>query len=437
MTRPPLLLDGLARRGLLGLAFDDAPIGPAGPPGARVARVRRDSPAHRAGIAPGDLLQTVRSQPVDTPRAARAALAGPLVGTPIALTIARDGVARTVSLAPAPWPLEHEDDLAVTYRAVPAGDHRLRAVVTTPASGAGPWPTVLWVSGCSLGSVERPAPEAPLRCLVRALGRAGFAVVRVDKRSVGDSEGPPLADATLSDERHDHAAALRFTLGQPWCDRVFLLGHSLGGLLAPQLCAEVGPDRVAGLILYGVGSLTWAEYLARHTRAVGALRGLDPDAVDALVRRRQEAEAWLLVAGLPMEGFFAHCPAARADPGAYGIDPDGRIQGRAMGYWREVQTSPVIAPLRAAARPTLVAWGSCDWQSYRDEHLALHDALTHTHPGLSAWAEIPEADHEFAHRTSLADAFARWGGGPYAPAVDPTFLGWLKAQCPSRTTRVG
>jgi len=442
MSSAPILLDGLPRRGLLGIAFDDAPVvrdGAVDPPGARVARVRRGSPAHRARIAPGDIVEAVRGVAVAGTQAARSALSASLVGASLPLTVSRAGVSRAVSLAPDPWPLEQEDALTVSYRALSAGTHRLRAVVTTPNTGAGPWPTVLWVSGCSLGSVERPAPDAPLRCLVRALGHAGYAVVRVDKRSVGDSEGPPLADATLSDERHDHAAALRWTLAQPWCDRdrVFLFGHSLGGLLAPQLCADLGPGTIAGMILYGVGSLSWAEYLSRHTRTVGALRGLDPAVIDAQVRRRQLAEAWLLVLGLPLADFFAHTPAARAQPEAYGLDADGRIEGRSVAYWREVQRSAVIEPLRAAARPTLVAWGACDWQSYRDEHHCLYEALAHAHPRLAHFAEVPGADHEFALRTSPADAFQHWGGGPYAPAVDTALLGWLRAQLATHSTHLG
>lgn len=413
--------DGLARRGMLGLAFDPAA------PACRIARIKPDGPAARAGLAPGDRLLAIDGTPVADATTARAALARTRAGANVTLTVARPDGAFTALLVPAPLPLEAEADYAVSYRSLDAGSFRLRAIVHHPA-GDGPWPVVLFLAGSDTGSVERAAPDDPLRCLARDLVGAGYAVVRLERRGVGDSEGPPLADATLTDERDDYRAALRWLAAEAWCarGRVVLLGHSLGGLLAPQLCAAPEGDAVCAMMLYGVGSLPWVAYLARHLRAVGALQGLDATAIEARVARHQAMHARVLVEGRSVAEFLAAVPDARTHPGRYGLDDAGRIEGRAAAYWQEVAASPTVGPLCEAARPTLLAWGQCDWQSYRDEHEALAHTLDAARPGLAAFVEVPGADHNFALRTSREDAFARWGGGPYAPAVGEALTAWLR-----------
>ena len=418
MTAP---LDNLPRRGRVGLAFDPAASE------CRIDRVQPSGPAARAGVAPGDILLAVGDTPVADATAARAALVRCRAGVALSLTFARPHEALTVSLVPDPMPLEAEARHAVSYRAVDAGGFRLRVLVHYP-QGDGPWPAVLFLAGSDLGSVERPDARDPLRCLVHDLVDAGYAVVRMERRGVGDSEGPPLADATLADERDDYRAALRWLAAEPWCapGRVVLLGHSLGGLLAPQLCATPEGAAVRAMMLYGVGSLPWTEYLARHLRAVGALQGLDADAIDALYARHRQMHTRLLEARQSLGEFFDAVPEARAHPARYGLDHAGRIEGRCVAYWQEVPASPTIEPLCTAARPTRIAWGACDWQSYRDEHVALAEALNAVHAGLATFVEVPEADHNFALRAGRDDAFVRWGGGPYAPAVGEAFTAWLR-----------
>lgn len=82
----------------------------------------------------------------------------------------------------------------------------------------------------------------PLLVLADALTRAGYAVLRYDKRGVGQSSGDFRAATTL-DFAGDAAAAMRYLRTRSEIDskRVALVGHSEGGTIAALLSAASDP----------------------------------------------------------------------------------------------------------------------------------------------------------------------------------------------------
>jgi uncharacterized protein len=118
------------------------------------------------------------------------------------------------------------------------------------------------------------------------LTAAGFDVLLFDYRGYGHSSGRPSEEGTYRDAR----AALSCLLEQPRIDRarVFYLGESLGGAVAPQLALERPP---AGLVL--LSAFTGVRELAcLHYPFVPS--ALVPDAYPAL-RRIRELHTSLLV----------------------------------------------------------------------------------------------------------------------------------------------
>jgi pimeloyl-ACP methyl ester carboxylesterase len=68
--------------------------------------------------------------------------------------------------------------------------------------------------------------------------KAGFAVLRVDDRGAGKSGGN-YNQSRLTDFQHDTEAAIEFIVkenkGKP---KIFLIGHSLGGIIGPKIAQE-------------------------------------------------------------------------------------------------------------------------------------------------------------------------------------------------------
>ena len=126
----------------------------------------------------------------------------------------------------------------------------LPATLTTPA-GPGPFPVVVLVHGSGPNDRdETVGANKPFKDLAWGLASRGVAVLRYEKRT--KQHGAKLATIrafTVKDEVLDDVVAavalLRKTEGID-AKRIFVLGHSLGGMLIPRI-GRLDPN-IAGLI---------------------------------------------------------------------------------------------------------------------------------------------------------------------------------------------
>ena len=110
----------------------------------------------------------------------------------------------------------------------------------TMPQGEGPFPAALLIAGSGPHNRnEEVANHKTLLVLSDFLTRQGFAVLRYDKRGIGQSNGD-YSKATMDDFAKDAAAAMRWVKEQAQIDatRVGYIGHSTGGYVAP-LAAQI------------------------------------------------------------------------------------------------------------------------------------------------------------------------------------------------------
>lgn len=157
---------------------------------------------------------------------------------------------------------------------VAAGDLRLPAVLTLPEA-AGPHPVIVLVHGSgSHDGDETIGPNKPFRDLAEGLQARGVGTLRYFKRGRLKPLGP---EATLRDETIDDAlAAVRLARDQKGVDpsRVFLLGHSLGGYLAPHIATR--DPRLRGVVVLAGNTRPMRESLLDQVRHLtGSESGFD------------------------------------------------------------------------------------------------------------------------------------------------------------------
>jgi hypothetical protein len=135
---------------------------------------------------------------------------------------------------------------------IDAGGWPLPGTVTMP-TGQGPFPAVVLVHGS--GPQDRDltiGPNKPFRDLARGLASRGIAALRYEKRTrVHGSKLAGLPAFTVKEETIDDAVEaveqLRKTAGIDPA-RVFVIGHSLGGMVAPRIATAAG-NSLAGLVI--------------------------------------------------------------------------------------------------------------------------------------------------------------------------------------------
>jgi uncharacterized protein len=175
----------------------------------------------------------------------------------------------------APFPYQSED---VTYSNKSAGN-TLAATLTLP-TGKGPFPAVLLI--CGSGPHDRDESlfgHKPFLVLADALTRRGIAVLRADKRGIGQSTGS-YATATMADFATDAEAGIDYLLTRPEIDahRIGLIGHSEGGVIAPMVAAR--NSHVDFIVMLAGSTVPGDQIIIEQGRLIALAEGESKEKVD-------------------------------------------------------------------------------------------------------------------------------------------------------------
>jgi dienelactone hydrolase len=148
-------------------------------------------------------------------------------------------------------PASPPDGVSEREVSIGSGEWAVRGALTLPAEG-GPFPAVVLVGGSGPGNVDLDVgPNKIFRDLAWGLAQQGVAVLRFEKRTHAHAARFRALGrrATLEEEFVDDAtAAARLLRDTPGVDarRVYVLGHSQSGGLAPGIVRRLG---LAGVIV--------------------------------------------------------------------------------------------------------------------------------------------------------------------------------------------
>ena len=153
------------------------------------------------------------------------------------------------------------------------GTIKLAGTLTVPA-GDGPFPAALLISGSGAQDRnEEVFDHKPFLVLADHLTRAGIAVLRVDDRGVGESTGSAI-DATSEDFAGDALAGVNFLRTRDEIDKqkIGLIGHSEGGIIAPKVATE--SDDVAWVVLLAGPGVPGSEIIVRQVELISRAAGM-------------------------------------------------------------------------------------------------------------------------------------------------------------------
>ena len=327
----------------------------------------------------------------------------------LVVSVTRAGQVAGLQLAPesasapvSPWePPDYAAPERLQEEEVVLGDGSLAVpgTLTLPRS-PGPHPAVLLLAGS--GPLDRDSSvgrNKPFKDLAWGLASLGVAVVRFDKVTFAHGEAlQKLAAFTVQDEYMiDAHSAVSLLANRTEVDarRIFVLGHSLGGTVAPRVAAA--DPRVAGLIIAAGGAEPLHRAILRQLRY---LASLDPAtqaaAEEGLARVARQVDL-----------------VEQAD-----LSPDTPAASLPLGvpasYWLDLRAYDPVAAAAALERPILILQGGRDYQ------VTIKDDLERWRAGLAGRPNVVIRVYEADNHMFLTGS-----GSPtpteYEPAqhVDP------------------
>jgi pimeloyl-ACP methyl ester carboxylesterase len=158
------------------------------------------------------------------------------------------------------------------------------AQLTFPVVGQGPYPGILLITGSGAEDMnetagfvrinkttgEKEYPPVPFFQIAQYLSERGFAVLRYDKRGVGENhtilDANVWGNLTIDDLKQDAEKALAVLMQQPEVDnsKITILGHSEGTTLAPRVAVD-NPDKVNNIVLMGTLAQNMTDILHFQT----------------------------------------------------------------------------------------------------------------------------------------------------------------------------
>jgi len=242
----------------------------------------------------------------------------------------------------------------------------LDGILTMPdgASAGNKCPAAVLVQGSGPSDMDETInSDKPFKDIAEYLSSNGIAVIRYNKRTYtyGAKMVQELgADLTVEQETiQDALLATQIVKSDPRidADKVFLLGHSLGGMLAPRIDAEGGD--YAGLIIMA-----------------GSLRSLEDITYDQLMARVQLQYKGtdnydLAMSQMADIKLFLDSIKSMTDDEAKNTQMNDHL-GAALGggvsayYYKDMDDHPAAAYIADMTKPMLIMQGLSDIQIYPD-----------------------------------------------------------------------
>jgi dienelactone hydrolase len=217
------------------------------------------------------------------------------------------------------------------------GEWKLPGTLTVPA-GAGPFPAVVLVHGSGPNDRDETVGGAKIfKDLAEGLASRGIVVLRYEKRTLQyRARIAAIKNYTVQDETVEDAVnALLAVRAQAEVNgsRVFIIGHSLGGYVAPRIAEQDG--KLAGIVLMA-----------------GNARPLEDLLVDQVT--------YMGITGKQLEN--AKAIQANVKKLEKGDEDSPSLVGVPASYWLDLKGYDPAAAAKKLAIPMLILQGERDYQ---------------------------------------------------------------------------
>src|SRR5215211_1214537 len=153
---------------------------------------------------------------------------------------------------------------------------KTKAQLTYPAVGNGLYPGILLIPGSGAIDMNDTLGENLLFQIAQYLSERGIAVLRYDKRGIGENHtilnSNVWGNVTINDLKQDAEKALDVLIQQPEVDakHATLVGHSEGSMIVPRIAID-NPEKVDKIVLMAAVAQNFREGVYAQTVTIPVL----------------------------------------------------------------------------------------------------------------------------------------------------------------------
>lgn len=227
------------------------------------------------------------------------------------------------------------------------GKWKLPGLLTLPKTDK-PYPAVVLVHGSGPNDKDETiGTNKPFKDLAWGLASRGIAVLRYEKRTRYYGEESLIEGFTVNEEViEDVISAVDFLYQREEIDKnkIFILGHSLGGMLAPRIAEKT--DKVRGIIMLAGTIKDLLEIIPKQAKY---LASLDGKITEEEMREIEDLEKKI------------------EDIKSSKVGKDENILGAPGSYWLDLINYNPLESIKNLELPILVLQGDRDYQVTVDD----------------------------------------------------------------------
>lgn len=366
-------------------------------------------------IRKGDILTAVNGKEVKTMQQ-YAAIVNPVrSGDDISIKYLSGGKEKKAVTKAVMRPFETSEIADIQYDWVPFRGGQLRAITRKP-KGKTNCPAILLIPGYGCGSIENYVGSYNGKLLYQWI-KAGYAVITVEKSGLGDSyDCVPCSEADLVNEIESFDAGFKYMQALSFVDKqnLFIWGHSMGGIVAPEVAKRHQPK---GVMVFGCTFRPWSEFLLEmHRVQKPLLENMNYQQTEEFVRGIQQVYYEFFVNKKSPEQIHQmpqHKALAVSDLGYKPGSND--MWGRHWRYWMQLDSLNMADTWKQVKAPVLILHGGTDYeQCSLVEPFMIKETVNEAHSGNATWVTINDIDHFMMKSDSWKEAAANFKSQLYA-----------------------
>ncbi len=345
-------------------------------------------------IQKGDIITGINGNNINSMESYGKSVSGIRAGERITVVFTRNGKLSQASAIAVMRPYEQSVIADVQYDWVKFRNGYLRAITRKP-KGKEKCPAILLIPGYGCGSIENYMSSYNGKLLTEWL-KAGYAVITIEKSGLGDSYNcVPCSEVDLATDIESFDAGYTYMEQLPFTDKnkLYIWGHSMGGVIAPEVAKRHNPK---GVMVFGTTFRPWSEFLLEmHRVQKPLLDNLNYLQTEDFMRKIQKIYYEFFVLRRTREALLKNPEYRDLVISELGYkEGSNDMWGRHWAFWPQIDSLNLAQSWQSLNCPVLVLHGETDYESCS---IAEPQLITRTvnkkHPGNASMVIVPELDH--------------------------------------------